>query len=164
MRKEKVKNVVDKIEIKPESVRKVILPQLEPVKLNSKTDEPKPQSHLLGVPFKRETIYESPSQKLRCLRGNLGRKMKTKRAKSIHNTPEKSEIAKMFEKIRNKNEKKMDLEPTEYSAGTSYLTHAHISKNNSGPPDLLDDGPKMDLKDHLSRFQFTAKILLLSQA
>ena len=77
--------------------------------------------------------------------------MKTKRAKSIHNTPEKSEIAKMFEKIRNKNEKNMDLKPTEYSAGTSYLTHAHNSKNNSGPPDLLDDGPKMDLKDHLSR-------------
>ena len=79
LEKEKVKNMVDKIEIKPESVRKVILPQLEPVKLNSKTDEPKPQSHLLGVPFKRETKYESPGQKLRCLRGNLGKKNENKK-------------------------------------------------------------------------------------
>ena len=148
--KDNLKNVIDKIEMKPKSVEKVVLPLLEPEKLKSKTDESTTQSHLLSVLDKRETKYESPSQKLRCLRGNLGKKMKTKRTKSIHSTPEKSEIAKMFEKIRNKNEKKMDLEPIEVSTGTSYLTQAHNSESNFGPPDLLSDGPKLALKNQLN--------------
>ena len=152
---DKVKNEIDMIETKPKNVEKVILPPLLPVEPNSKSDKFEPQSHLLVASVKRETKYVSPSQKLRCLRGNLGTKMKTKRARSIQNTPEKSEIAKMFEKIRNKNEKKVNMEPTECSAGTSNMTHALNSKTNSGPTDRLIDGPKLGLKDHLSHLDLS---------
>ena len=76
------------------------------------------QSHLLSKHVEK-TGSQVHNDKF--LRGNLGRKLKTNRGKSTSNTPEKSEIAKMFEKIRLKNEKNRLLSGQKCNQNSSNL-------------------------------------------
>ena len=89
------------VDTKLNDVENVDLPLISPKKFKDLNHCSVIQSHLLS---KHDDKIGSQVHNDKFLRGNLGRKLKTNRAKSTTNTPEKSEIAKMFEKIRLKNE------------------------------------------------------------
>ena len=99
-------------------VENVDLPLISPKKFKDMNHCSDIQSHLLSKHVEK-TGLQIHNDKF--LRGNLGRKLKTNGAKSTSNTPEKSEIAKMFEKIRLKNEKNRLLSGQKCNQNSSNL-------------------------------------------
>ena len=93
------------------------------------------QCHLLNSNDKLVSAegYKEPLDKI--LKGKLSQKMKTKRPKSTTNTPEKSEIMKMFEKLQKKKAENRSI-GSHNSVKTSSKNAGGLA--NSPPKSIID--------------------------